>query len=32
MTVINRLLNWLPEDEDNLLSGMTVWPDNQPND
>lgn len=30
MTMINRVLNRLPEDEDDLLDGMHVWPDNQP--
>ena len=30
MTMINRVLNRLPEDEDDLLDGMNVWPDNQP--
>lgn len=30
MTMINRVLNRLPEDEDDLLKGMNVWPDNQP--
>ena len=29
MTMINRVLNRLPEDEDDLLDGMNVWPDNQ---
>ena len=32
MTMINRVLNRLPEDEDDLLDGMNVWPDNQPTD
>lgn len=27
MTLINRVLNRIPEDEDDLLSGMTDWPD-----
>ncbi len=30
MTMINRVLCRLPENEDDLLNGMTVWPDNQP--
>lgn len=30
MTMINRVLNRLPESEDDLLDGMNVWPDNQP--
>ncbi|MGI6181143.1 MAG: S-layer homology domain-containing protein [Agathobaculum sp.] len=30
MTMINRVLNRLPEDVDDLLDGMNVWPDNQP--
>lgn len=32
MTMINRVLNRLPESEDDLLSGMNVWPDNKPGD
>ena len=32
MTMINRVLNRLPEDEDDLLDGMNVWPDNRPGD
>ncbi len=32
MTMINRVLNRLPEDEDDLLDGMNVWPDNKPGD
>ena len=32
MTMINRVLNRLPEDEKDLLDGMNVWPDNQPSD
>ena len=32
MTMINRVLNCLPEDEKDLLDGMNVWPDNQPSD
>lgn len=32
MTMINRVLNRLPETEADLLSGMQVWPDNQPED
>ena len=30
MTMINRVLKRLPEDEDDLLDGMNVWPDNKP--
>ena len=30
MTMINRVLQRLPETEDDLLDEMTVWPDNQP--
>ncbi len=30
MTTINRVLCRIPEDEDDLLPGMNVWPDNQP--
>lgn len=30
MTMINRVLNRLPESEDDLLDGMNIWPDNQP--
>ena len=30
MTMINRVLNRLPESEDDLLDSMNVWPDNQP--
>ena len=30
MTMINRVLQRLPESEDDLLDGMNVWPDNQP--
>lgn len=30
MTMINRMLQRLPEDEDDLLPNMYVWPDNQP--
>ena len=30
MTMINRMLQRLPEDEDDLLDDMNVWPDNQP--
>ena len=30
MTMINRVLCRIPEDEDDLLPGMNVWPDNQP--
>ena len=32
MTMINRMLQRLPEDEDDLLPEMNVWPDNQPDD
>lgn len=32
MTMINRVLCRIPEDESDLLTGMNVWPDNQPND
>lgn len=30
MTMFNRVLNRLPEEESDLLEGMRVWPDNQP--
>ena len=30
MTMINRVLNRLPQSEDDLLDGMNIWPDNQP--
>ena len=30
MTMINRMLQRLPEAEDDLLPDMNVWPDNQP--
>lgn len=30
MTMINRMLQRLPETEDDLLPDMNVWPDNQP--
>ena len=30
MTMINRVLQRLPETEDDLLDDMNVWPDNQP--
>lgn len=30
MAVINRVLNRLPEDEEDLLDGMDIWTDNQP--
>ena len=30
MTMINRVLCRIPEDEDDLLPGMNIWPDNQP--
>lgn len=29
MTMINRVLNRLPQSEDDLLDGMNIWPDNQ---
>lgn len=32
MTMINRVLCRLPEDEDDLLEDMNVWPDNRPGD
>lgn len=32
MTMINRMLNRLPETEADLLEGMKVWPDNRPGD
>ena len=32
MTMINRVLNRLPEDESDLLPGMNVWPDCNPGD
>lgn len=32
MTIINRVLCRLPENEDDLLDDMNVWPDNQPGD
>ena len=32
MTMINRVLQRLPENEDDLLPDMNVWPDNQPQD
>ena len=32
MTMINRVLNRIPEDESDLLSGMNVWPDCNPGD
>lgn len=32
MTMINRVLQRLPENEDDLLQDMNVWPDNQPED
>ena len=28
--MINRVLNRLPEDEEDLLDGMDIWTDNQP--
>lgn len=30
ITLINRMLGRLPEDEADLLDGMKVWPDNRP--
>ena len=30
MTMINRVLNRTPEDEEDLLTGMNVWPDCSP--
>ena len=30
MAVINRVLNRLPEDEEDLLDGIDIWTDNQP--
>ena len=30
MTMINRVLQRLPETEEDLLTGMNIWPDNQP--
>lgn len=30
MAMINRVLHRLPENEDDLLDGMNVWPDNKP--
>ena len=30
MTLINRVLQRLPEDEDDLMFGMNIWTDNQP--
>lgn len=32
MTMINRVLNRIPEDEDDLLDEMSVWPDCNPGD
>lgn len=32
MTMINRVLCRVPEDKDDLLDGMIVWPDNAPGD
>lgn len=32
MTIINRVLCRMPETPDVLLDGMTVWPDNHPDD
>ena len=32
MTMINRVLNRIPEDESDLLPGMSVWPDCRPGD
>ena len=30
MTMINRVLNRIPEDESDLLAGMNIWPDCNP--
>ena len=30
MTIINRVLNWLPEEKEDLLEGRNEWPDNLP--
>lgn len=30
MTMVNRVLCRIPEEESDLLDGMNVWPDNQP--
>ena len=30
--MINRVLNRLPEDENDLLDGMNIWPDNNQRD
>ena len=32
MTMINRMLQRLPEEENDLLPDMNIWPDNQPDD
>ena len=32
MTMINRVLCRMPQDEKDLLSTMVVWPDNKPTD
>lgn len=32
MTIINRVLQRLPQDEGDLLTDMTIWPDNNPTD
>lgn len=32
MAMINRMLHRLPESEEDLLNGMTKWPDNKPSD
>ena len=32
VTMINRVLNRIPEDESDLLPGMNVWPDCNPGD
>ena len=32
MTMINRVLQRLPENENDLLRDMIVWPDNSPED
>lgn len=32
MTMINRVLQRLPQDEGDLLTDMTIWSDNNPTD
>ena len=32
MTMINRVLCRMPQDEEDLLGSMVVWPDNKPTD